>query len=139
MYIFKTNNLQNQQKYRKILKSINKCNFINKSINQRRCFFFIKNNIQSIDLRLYKFILRKTKKKLNKKNIKTYIYLKPNKKSSNKSNNSRMGKGKGMFNRFYCKLTMIKPIFVFVNLSLKRKTKFKLYIQKYVKYTFLIC
>ena len=100
---------------------------------------YILSNQNSVDLRLYKLMLRKLKKKLLNFKVKTFLYMFPNKKKAYKSKNSRMGKGKGMNNRFYfcCKRT--RPLIIFLNLNATRFLKLKYFLKKFFDYKYFAC
>jgi len=139
MYLFKSDLLVNQQKQRRTPLRISKCSWASKSIWFSKINFFVLSNQLSIDLRLYKLLLRKLKKKLLKLQIKTYVYIIPNNKLSHKSKNSRMGKGKGLNCRFYFRLKQNKPIIVFENLNSFRFLKIKQFLLKFFNYKFFAC
>lgn len=136
MYVFKPDLLVNQQKFRRIPNKITGAHWGSKSMNMSKQNLFLTTDFLSIDLRLYKFLLRKVKKKLLRLKIKTYVGLFPNNKISHKSKNSRMGKGKGLNNRFYFRLKKTKPILIFKGFNKIRFLKFKKYLCKFFSYKY---
>lgn len=134
MYIFKSDLLINQQKFRRIPTKINKFHWGLKSVFDKKLQFFITSNQLTIDLRFYKLLLRKIKRKILKFKIKAYVYILPNNKTSHKSKNSRMGKGKGLNNRFYFRHKKTKPILIFLKLNKLRYLKLKKFLSKFYKY-----
>ena len=134
MYTYMTETVRQQQKNRKIINKVNRFNKIGRSYFFKKIHTYCLENQQTIDLRIYKNILRKFKKKIIKRHVKLFVYLIPNNKLTNKSKNSRMGKGKGMFNRYYCRLKKIKPIYTIHNLNTNRYVKLKNVIKKYYSY-----
>ena len=134
MYTYKPDMLVNQQKFRRTFSKISKYNWITKSITSTKLNFFLLSNQQTVDLRFYKFMLRRFKKKLIKFNVESFLYLLPNNKTSHKSKNSRMGKGKGLNNRFYFRSKRTRPVVVFVNFSFNRFLKLKLFLLKFFSY-----
>ena len=137
MYVYKPNLLINQQKHRRIPNKISNQHCGSKSISMANQNLFIVSNQLSIDLRLYRFLLRKTKKKLLKLKVCAFVNLIPNNKTSHKSKNSRMGKGKGLNNRFYFRLKNTKPILILRNLSDLRFSKFKKFLFKFLNYKYI--
>lgn len=136
MYLFKSDLLINQQKLRRVQNKISKFNWATKSIFERKIFLFTLSHQNTIDLRFYKLLLRKVKKKFLKFKIKSYVYILPNNKTSHKSKNSRMGKGKGMNDRFYYRHKLTKPIIVFNKLSFTRFVKLKNFLIKFFRYKY---
>ena len=139
MYLFQTDLTVCQQKNRKITKTINRYNWATKSIYYRKLNFFFTSNQLTIDLRFYKLLLRRIKKKLLKFKAKSFIFIYPNKKTSHKSKNSRMGKGRGINNRFYFRSNKNKPIVIFINFNELRFAKLKLFLSKFFKYKLVVC
>lgn len=139
MYKLKPTLLVNQQKRRGVPNCVNTNNWGSKSLFNTKKFLFLVSNQYSIDLRLYKLLLRKCKKKLLKMCVKPFVYLTPNTKTSHKTKNARMGKGKGMNNRFYCRFKKNRPILIFINFSLFRLHKLKRFLTKFFHYKYLIC
>ena len=137
MYHFKSDLLVNQQKLRRIPQRIQKNHWGTEHFQTKKIKFFLLKNQLTVDLRFYKLILRKLKKKLLKLKAKVYIYLIPNNKTSHKSKNSRMGKGKGMNNRFYFRSKKTKPVIIFNNFSIFRYYKLKRFLLKHFDYKYV--
>lgn len=136
MYKYQSDLLINQQKNRKIPDNINKYHWATEPYKTKKRNFFFLSNQNTIDLRLFKLMLRKIKKKLLRLKLKAFVYIIPNKKASYKTKNSRMGKGKGMNNRFYYRIKKTKPSLIFINLNIYRYLKLKLFLSKHFNYKY---
>lgn len=136
MYLFQSDLTINQQKNRRVNTKVSRYHWSTKSVWTNTKTFFILSNQSTIDLRFYKLILRKIKKKFFKYRIQTFVYIVPNNKTSHKSKNSRMGKGKGMNNRFYYRHKYTKPVLIFKNFSSVRLLKLKIFLRKFFSYKY---
>lgn len=92
-------------------------------------YVFIKNKL-FIELKLYRYFFLKLRRLSKKKKFKTYVMLCCNHCFSKKSQNSRMGKGKGKFLRYVFRYKTLKPIFMFKLMSKSRITKFTNFLNK---------
>lgn len=137
MYRFETNFLQNQQKFRRIPHKMMQRHWGSASYWNPHKYVFILTNFLTLDLRFFKFLLRKTKKKLLRLGVKAFINLVPNNKTSHKSKNCRMGKGKGLNNRFYCRLKRSKPAVILHDFSYERFIHFKKFLKKFFNYKYV--
>lgn len=79
------------------------------------------------------FNLKKKSNKNNLKNLKIWISLLPNGTISRKSKNSRMGKGKGMFERWVFKFQQGSTLVEFLGISRYRLVKTIIYLNKKFK------
>jgi len=70
--------------------------------------------------------------------FKIWIFLKGNYPVSKKSKNSRMGKGKGAFNRWIIKLNQGHTIMEFSNINIIRLKKLNKYWSKMLKFNLLL-
>lgn len=136
MYLFKSDLLVNQQKNRKVPDRSPKFHWYTKSKFSKILNLFFATYYLTVDLRLYKLLLRKLKKKLLRYKVSSFVYIIPNNKKSYKTKNSRMGKGKGLNNRFYFRCKKMKPVLVFNQLSYTRFQKLKIFLSKFFNYKY---
>jgi len=87
------------------------------------CFICIKQSIY-LELKYFKFIIKKFRKLSKKKKFKVWVNFCCNHAWFKKSKNARMGKGKGKFVRFFFKATNCKPLIIFSRISKIRIIKF---------------
>lgn len=78
-------------------------------------------------------VKKKTNNKNNLKNFKIWIALLPNSSISRKSKNSRMGKGKGLFDRWTFRFQQGSTLVEFLGISKYRLIKVILYLNKKFK------
>jgi hypothetical protein len=125
-------------------RSFNK-NIFNKSYFSYKNIFIFKNKVSFVfnkfslflELKVYKFFIRKLRRLTKKRKFKSFVNICCNHCFSRKSKNSRMGKGKGKFVRFVYRSISLKPIFSFIKLSKTRLFKFTMYLNKKTKNKFL--
>lgn len=94
-----------------------------KSFFGKYAFLCIKQSVY-LELKYIKILIKFFRKLAKKKRYRLYVNYYCNHAWFKKTKNSRMGKGKGKFVRYYHKAKNIKPLFIFKYVSKFRLKKF---------------
>lgn len=110
--------------------------FMFREIGTRISYLCVKQSIY-LELKYMRILIKFFRKMVKKKKYKVYVRYCCNHAWFRKSKNSRMGKGKGKFVRFFYKSTNVKPLFIFKRISIFRLKKFLFNIRTMGNYFFL--
>lgn len=97
--------------------------FMFKNFFVKSAFLCVKQCVY-LELKYLKILIKFFRKLSKKKKYKIYVNYCCNHAWFKKTKNSRMGKGKGKFVRYFYKSTNVKPLFIFKTVSRIRLKKF---------------
>lgn len=99
------------------------------TLRNKNYLYFAKGGL--LELRLYKLIIRRFRRKLRRKRYKLNFFFLPNYAKTRKSKNARMGKGKGKFQRYLAQLRSYHTVAIIQGFGYRRLVQFFRRVMRY--------
>lgn len=112
--------------------------FFDNTTRVKKTCYIITKDVINLELYHMKLFIKKLRKLNKKKRFRTYIRFCANRVYSKKSTNSRMGKGKGKFVRFFYSCKRQKPLAILRRFSKVRSARFFKILKHSVGNNFMI-